>query len=190
MKKLIVALAAVCTSSCAGGVTPELYAVIVDFFRPGTSCYANNMYPANDVSASSGGSFRVEVYDWSDQGNQKVFLEIVSGGVTVDMGDARPVVLGGLFEGTRATGGDQPTTFVSSRTTERNVNVLGQTAAFVDNASATIAINRGRNVKGTLELKSTTTCTGTACPGTIPQCTIGGVQLRGTQLEVDYEQAP
>lgn len=189
MKKLIIALVAVTSSSCAGGVSPELYAVIVDFFRPAPSCYVSGMYPSNDVTAASPMSLRVEVYDWQNQSDNKVFLEIVSGGVTVDMGDARPVILGGLFEGTKAQSADQPVTFAASRTVERQSGGITGTATYTDNTKATISITRGRTIKGTLQLESATSCTGN-CPGTIPSCTISNINVRGTQLEVDYQQAP
>lgn len=190
MKKLLVALALSSLSSCTAGVSPELYAVIVDFFRPAPSCYTNGMYPSNDVTAASPMSLRVEVYDWQNQSDNKVFLEIVSGGVTVDMGDARPVVLGGFFEGTKPQAGDQPITFTASRTVERQTGGLTGTATLTDNTSASLSITRGRTIKGTLELKSATTCAGN-CPTTAPpSCTISNINVRGTQLEVDYEQAP
>jgi hypothetical protein len=191
MKKLIVVLAAISSSSCAAGVSPELYAVILDFFRPGTSCYSSGTFPSNDVTASSPQSLRVEIYDWSQQSDNKAFLEIVSGGVTVDMGDARPVILGGLFEGTRPASADQPTAFLATRTVERTVSVLGMVAAtLTDVTSATLNLTRGRTFQGTLELKSSTTCVGSGCPANIPQCTISGINVRGTQLEVEYQQEP
>ena len=185
MKKLIVAMA-IAASSCAGGQSPELYSVVVDFFRPAATCYANGQYPNSNVTASSPASLRIEVYDWQDQ---KVFLEITDGAVNIDMGDAPSVALGGLFEGSKPQSGDQPISFAVNRTVERTTGGLGGQVTVTDVTSATVAFTRGATWKGTMELKAAETCTGTGCP-TTPSCTISGIPLRGTRLQVDYQQAP
>ena len=191
MKKLLLALAVASASSCAGGQAPELYAVIIDFFRPSTSCYNSGMFPATSTTAASPAAIRVEVYDWADQGGstQKVFLEIVDGSVSVDMGDAPNVTLGGFFEGSRGSSADQPITFAANRTLETTTTVLGSTTTITDTTSATIAFPRGQNFKGTMELKSSRACAG-SCGNPTPSCTISNINIRGSRLKVEYEQAP
>jgi hypothetical protein len=185
MKKLIVA-AVFAASSCAGGQAPELYSVVVDFFRPAATCYAGGQYPTTNVTASSPVSLRVEVYDWQDQ---KVFMEITDGAVNIDMGDAPSVALGGLFEGSKPTSADQPINFAANRTVERTTGGLGGSVTVTDVTSATVAFNRGQTFKGTLALNSSETCTGSGCP-TTQSCAISAIQIRGTRLQVDYQQQP
>jgi hypothetical protein len=184
MKKVLVALAVATASSCGGGQAPELYSVVVDFFRPNTGCYLNGP-PATSVTQSSPMSLRVEVYDWQAQ---TVFLEITDGAVSVDMGDAPNVTLGGLMEGARPQSGDQ-IAFAANRTLETAQPGLGGTTTITDTTSAAVTFGRQPTWKGTLELKSQRTCTGANCPST-PSCTISNIPVRGTRLQVDYEQAP
>lgn len=184
MKKLGAVLAVAWLSGCGGGVSPELYAVIVDFFRPATSCYTSGQYPNTSVTAASPGTLRVEVYDGADQ---KPFLEIVEGAQSVDMGDAPDVRLAGLLEGTTSQG---TTTFVASRTLESNTTVLGQPMTVTETGKATVTFVRGPTWKGTLSLNSSRTCSGTPCPNAPPACNVDNVPLRGTRLQVEYQQAP
>jgi hypothetical protein len=186
MKKVLVALAMAMASSCGGGQSPELYSVVVDFFRPSTSCYLSGQYPATSVTQSSPMSIRIEVYDWQEQ---KVFLEITDGAVSIDMGDAPNVTLGGLLEGTRPQSGDQ-IAFAANRTLETTQPGLGGTTTITDTTSTMVTFGRQPTWKGTMELKSSRTCVGANCGGSTPSCTISNIPVRGTRLQVDYEQAP
>lgn len=173
-------LTAVLLTGCGGGVTPELYALVVDYFTLPDSCYSNGMQPSSAVVSAPPGLLQVQVWDGPDN---TAVLSVEEGGRSVDMGAAPNVAVGGLFKGTRGNNG---WTFVSE--TVDRASVAGNTVT--DTTRAEFVFDRGQTFKGTASLSSSRTCTGSACSGTNPACSVTGIKVDGTRLAVDYERAP
>jgi hypothetical protein len=180
MRRLLPVALSVALAGCGGPITPELYALVVDYFRPPASCYTNGMAPTDGVTTAPPHIIQVEVWDGPDN---TAFLEVQSGGGRVDMGDAPDVNLTGVFKGTR---GSEGWTFSTQRVT---VNTAANTT-ITDTTGATFTFNRGTTFKGTASLSSSRACMGSLCTGTQPSCTISGITVSGTRLAVDYQKAP
>jgi hypothetical protein len=180
MRKSLLLTAALLTG-CGGGVTPELYALAVDYFTLPDSCYSNGMQPSSVVVSAPPGLLQVQVWDGPDN---TAVLEVEQGGRSIDMGAAPNVAVGGLFKGTK---GDKGWTFVSE--TVDRATVAGNTVT--DTTKAEFTFDRGaQTFKGTAALTASRTCTGSACSGTNPACAVSGITLTGTRIAVDYQRAP
>lgn len=179
MRHLILPALVVALSGCGAGATPELYALVVEYFRPNAACYSSGTAPTEGVASTAPGLIHAQVWDGPDA---TAVLQVESGGGSVDMGSAPNVDISGLFTGTK---GDKGWTF-ASETVESN-EVLG--ALITDTTRAEFTFDRANTFKGTATLSSKRTCTGTGCP-TMPSCTISGVKVTGTRIAVDYERAP
>jgi hypothetical protein len=181
MRHALLAALAVALSGC--GTHPlnaELYALVVDFFRPAASCYTNGMQPADGLTAAPPHVFRAEVWDGPDG---TALLEIVDGSLSVDMGNAPNVNVTGVFTGTF---GSEGWVFSSQQV---DVNEAGGTT-ITDTTSAQLTFRRETAFRGTATLSSSRTCTGTVCPGTLPTCSATGIKVTGTRLAVDWQASP
>jgi hypothetical protein len=101
------------------------------------------------------------------------------------MGSAPDVALGGTLEGTAGSAG---WTFAVERSAISTTPVTGMTTT--DTHRIGLVMQRAGTFKGTLSVSSSRTCVGTGCAGTNPSCTVDGVVVRGTRLQVDYQRAP
>jgi hypothetical protein len=179
MKKLLL-LSVMALTGC-NGVTPELYSLVVDYFRLPDSCYANGMQPSTGVTTAPPALIEVQVWDGPDN---TATLEIERGNRTIDMGAAPNVTVGGLFKGTRANGG---WSFVSE--TVGSATVAGNTVT--DTTRAEIVFERGQQTfNGLANLSSSRSCMGSACSGNNPTCSVTGIKIAGTRIAVDYQRAP
>lgn len=181
MRHALLATLAVALSGCGTRpVNAELYALVVDFFRPAATCYTSGMQPADGLAAAPPHAFRAEVWDGPDG---TALLEIVDGALSVDMGNAANVDVTGVFTGTF---GSEGWVFTSRQV---DVNEAGGTSV-TDTTSAQLTIRRESTFKGTAALSSSRTCTGPMCPGTLPTCNATGIPVTGTRLAVDWEASP
>lgn len=180
MRRLLLAAFSVALAGCGGPITPELYALVVDYFRPPASCYTDGMAPTDGVTTAPPQIIQVEVWDGPDD---TAILEVQSGGGSVDMGDAPNVNLTGVFKGTKSSDG---WAFATQRVTVNNA----ANTTITDTSGGTFTFNRGNTFKGTASLSSSRACMGTLCTGTQPSCTISGINVTGTRLAVDYQKAP
>ncbi|MBE2254003.1 MAG: hypothetical protein IAE78_31030 [Myxococcus sp.] len=180
MRKLLLGSLLSVFSGCGAGVSPELYAVVVDFFTLPDSCYLNNAQPSNVRVTDAPSLLNIQVWDGPDN---TALLELESGLRTIDMGDAPTVTLTGLMKGTRGTG----TWNFSSETVLKSTQV-GRT--LTDTTRFELNFERGQTFKGTGALSSSRACSGSTCTGTQPSCSVGGVNISGTRLQVTYERAP
>lgn len=167
-------------SACGGPVTPELYALVVDYFRPPASCYTDGMAPTDGVTTAGPALFQVQVWDGPDG---KAFLEVEQGGSTVDMGDAPSVSVRGVLTGTSGSDGWAFTTQTVDVNNAANTTIT-------DTTGVTFTFRRSSTFKGTASLSSSRACMGTLCQGTQPSCTISGISVSGARLAVDYERSP
>lgn len=179
MRRLLLGSLVVAFSGC-GGVSPELYAVAVDFFTLPDSCYSNNAQPSNTRVTDAPSLLQVQVWDGPDQ---TALLELETGVRSIDMGDAPTVTLTGLMKGKRGTGG----WIFSSETVNKSTQV-GRT--ITDTTKFEMTFERGVTFKGTGAVSSNRTCAGSTCMGTQPSCAVSGIVLSGTRLEVKYERGP
>lgn len=168
-------------SACGGGTAPELYNLVIDFFKLPDSCYANGMPPSQTTTASPPSLMQVSV--WEGAANE-AFLEIDTGSRTVDMGSAPDVQIAGVFRGTKGSGG---WTFTGERNSQQVVPGVGTTT--VDASRASITFERGGAFKGTVSLSSSRTCTGAGC-GTNTSCTVDNISVNGTRIQVQYQKSP
>lgn len=179
MKKTLL-LSLLALTGC-NGLTPELYSLVVEFFRLPDSCYSNGMQPTTGVTTAPPALIEVQVWDGPDN---TAVLEVERGSRTVDMGAAPNVPVNGLFKGTRGNGG---WSFVSE--TVASGTAGGNTVT--DTARAEIVFERGQQTfNGLANLSSSRNCTGSACSGTNPACSVTGIKLTGTRIAVDYQRAP
>lgn len=173
-------LAAVLLSGC-GGLTPEIYELVVDYFTLPDSCYSNGMQPSSLTTAAPPGLMQVRVWDGPEN---SAFLEIEQGGASIDMGAAPNVAVSGVFIGKKVEKG---WTFSSDASDKQSL--AGNT--ITDTTHAEITFERsGGTFKGTGALSSSRTCTGSACNGTNPTCAVNGLNFRGTRIAVTFERAP
>jgi hypothetical protein len=175
-------LLAVLLAGCGGGgSSPELYALVVGFAAPPSSCSA--MAPTTKVNQGPLATTQVEVWDGPEA---KAYLTLVGAALNVDMGDAPRVTVaaGTALEGTNGATG---WTFV----TDRDTTTTGLTGAMTEvKTHVALSFPRTSTAKGTLSLSSSQTCTGTACPTVMPTCSIDNIDVRLTRLAVDYLKTP
>lgn len=173
-------LAAVLFSGC-GGVTPEIYELVVDYFTLPDSCYSNGMQPTNQTTTAPPGLMQVRVWDGPEN---TAFLEVEQGGASIDMGAAPNVPVSGVFVGKKVEKGWTFSSDASDKATIASTTV-------VDTTHAEITFERsGGTFKGTGALSSSRTCTGTGCSGANPTCSVSGLNFRGTRIAVTFERAP
>lgn len=168
----------------SGAATPELYGVLVDFFKPATTCYVNMMAPNSVVTTGAPTETQFEVWDGPDA---RAVLLLDQGGRQIDMGDAPDVQFNGALEGAHGSGG---WAFTLDRVTETTAMVGGSMTKVTDTTKATVTFERGSTFKGTLALNSIRACEGTGCPATSPSCSLAGIAIRGTRLAVTYQRPP
>lgn len=178
MRSLLMSSMLVVCSSCGGGVSPELYAVIADFFTLPDSCFLNNAQPSQVTVSGAPLQTTFQVWDGPDG----ALLDIETPRV-IDMGDAPSVTIGGIVKGKRATSG---WTF-STETVSRNTTG-GRT--LTNTAKVELNFDRANSFKGTATLQSSTACSGTSCAAMLPSCNVTGITLTGTRLQVAYERSP
>ncbi|MFO0601407.1 MAG: hypothetical protein U0228_39265 [Myxococcaceae bacterium] len=168
-------------SGC-GGLTPELYELVVDAFTLPDSCYSNGMQPSTQQITEPPGLVSVKVWDGPEA---TAFLEIESGGGSIDMGAAPNVSLNGVFTGKKV---DKGWTFSSDASTKTTAG--GNTLTDTTHAEFTFE-RSGGTFKGTGALSSSRACTGAVC-GTngSPSCSVAGINFRGTRIAVQFERAP
>lgn len=166
-------------SGC-GGTSPELYALVMDYFTLPDSCYTSGMQPSTVVTAHPPAFMQVQVWEGPDN---TAFLQIEEGATTVDMAAAPNVDLRGVFTGKKS---DKGWTFTSDNVAKQSLlnNVITETT------HAEVTFERGVTFKGTTSVSSSRNCVGTGCPGVNPSCSVNGVVVSGTKLAVQYERAP
>lgn len=180
MRKLVLGSLLLAFTGC-GGVSPEVYAIVVDFFTLPDSCYMNNAQPSNVTVSAAPVLLQVQVWDGPDQ---TAVLELESGIRSIDMGDAPTVTLTGLMKGKKGTGA---TWNFAAETVAKSTQV-GRT--LTDTTKLELNIERNVTFKGTGNITSSRACSGSTCVGTQPSCAVTNVALSGTKLEVKYERAP
>lgn len=167
-------------SGC-GGTSPEVYQLLVDYFTLPDSCYTSMMQPSTVTTTSPPAPLAVQVWDGPDN---TAFLQIESAAISVDMGAAPNVTVGGIFTGKKV---DKGWTFSSDGVQKQTLpgnNVVTTTT------HAEITFERNNTFKGTGLLSSSSNCVGAQCPGTNPSCTVSGLVLTGTRVAVEYQRAP
>lgn len=180
MRKSSLMLALV-LSGC-GGTTPEVYQLLVDYFTLPDSCYTSMMQPSEVVTTAPPTAMTVQVWDGPEN---SAFMQVESGSISVDMGAAPNVNIGGIFTGKKADkGGWTFSSDVVSKDTLPGNNVVTTTT------HAELTFERGVTFKGTGVLSSSRNCVGAQCPGTNPSCTVSGLVVTGTKVAVQYERAP
>lgn len=172
-------LAALALTGC-GGVTPEVYELVVDYFTLPDSCYQNGMQPTSVTTTAPPGLMQAKVWDGPEG---VAFLEIESGGGSIDMGAAPNVTVNGLFTGKKVDKGWTFSSDASDKATVANNTVT-------DTTHAEFTIERAVTFKGTGALTSSRTCTGAACNGTNPSCSVSGINVRGSRVATDFERQP
>lgn len=183
-----VAVSMLSLAGCAGGASPEIYAVAVDYFRPADSCYADARPPAQVTTASTQASAQLQVWDGPQN---TAFLEIAQGAREIDMGTAPNVSFEGVLEGARE--GSQ---HVFSATRSSVTTVPPPLASKVtETTKLTLTFPRGGGpISGTMSLESSRTCEGSACLPNFaalnPPCNLSDIAFRGTRLAVEFERAP
>jgi hypothetical protein len=180
MRRLVLASLLLTVTGCGAGISPELYAIVIDFFTLPDSCYLNNAQPSNVTVAAAPVLLRVQV--WDGPSNTAV-LELEEGIRSLEMGDAPTVALTGLMKGTRGTAG---WTFAAE--TIQKSTQIGRT--LTDTTKFELNFERSQTFKGTGGATSSRACSGTTCVGTQPSCSVSGVNLSGARLEVKYERPP
>ncbi|MCU0697225.1 MAG: hypothetical protein MUC96_11915 [Myxococcaceae bacterium] len=179
MRKLLLS-SLVVFSGCGGAVTPELYAIVVDFFTIPDACYSNMAQPSNVVVTAQPALLQGQVWDAPEQ---SAIFEIEQGPASIDMGDAPSVAVRGLLRGKVM---NNEWTF--SGTNSAKSTQIGRTVT--DTSSFELKFVRGTTFKGTATLTSRRECSGSTCQGTQPSCTISNIPVSGTRLQVAYERAP
>ena len=167
-------------SGCGAGVTPELYAIVVDYFTLPDTCYTSGMQPSTVATARPPELMQVQVWEGPEG---VAYLEVEEGGAAVDMGAAPDVPVRGVFTGQK---GEKGWTFNSDSATKQTLpgnNVVTATT------HASLTFERASTFKGTGALNSASSCVGAQCPGTNPTCAVS-LSVTGTKLQVDYERAP
>jgi hypothetical protein len=181
MRTLVLGSLLLALTGCGGGVSPELYSIVVDFFTLPDGCYTNNAQPSNVTVTAAPVLLNVQVWDGPEQ---TAVLELEGGVRTIDMGDAPSVMLTGLMKGKRGTGA---TWNFLAETVQKSTQV-GRT--LTDSTKFELNLERNITFKGTGNLTSSRACSGSTCAGTQPSCTVSNVGLSGTRIDVKYERAP
>jgi hypothetical protein len=158
-------------AGCGAAPRPDYFSLVVDYFRPLASCYADGTAPVEGVRQTAPTLIEVQVWDGPDG---SAYLDVLKGDTTMDMGDAPGVVVGGIFSGTK---GATSWSFKSE-----TVEVTEPANATVTvTRSATFVFERKTTFHGTLSLSSVRSCLGTACAGLDLGCTIADIAFAGTQ---------
>ncbi len=181
MRKLVLGSLVLAFSGCGAGVSPEVYAIVVDFFTLPDSCYTNNAQPSNVTVSAAPVLLNVQVWDGPDN---TAVLELEGGIRSIDLGDAPTVTLTGLMKGKKGTGA---TWNFAAETVQKSTQV-GRT--LTDTSKLELNMDRANTFKGTANISSSRSCAGSTCVGTQPTCAVSGVALSGTRLQVAYERAP
>ncbi len=171
---------AVLLSGC-GGTSPEVYQLLVNYFTLPDSCYMSMMQPNTVTTAAQPTALSVQVWDGPDG---TAFMQIESAPLSIDMGAAPNVNVGGIFTGKKAEKGWQ---FTSDNTTKQTANA---NLVVTTTSHAEMTFDRGVTFKGTGLLSSSANCVGTSCPGVNPSCSVSGIVITGTRVAVEYERAP
>jgi len=179
MRKSSLVLAMV-LSGC-GGTTPEVYQLLVDYFTLPDSCYTSMMQPSQVVTTAPPNAMSVQIWDGPDN---TAFLQVESAGISIDMGAAPNVNIGGIFTGKKV---DKGWTFSSDSVAK---NTLPGNNVVTTTTHAEMTFERAVTFKGTGVLSSSSNCVGAQCPGTNPSCTVSGLVVTGTKVAVQYERAP
>ena len=172
---------ALALSGC-GGTTPEVYQLIVDYFTLPDSCYTSMMQPTTISTVQPPTPLSVQVWDGPEN---TAYLQIESAAISVDMGAAPNVNIGGIFTGKKV---DKGWSFTSDTSTKQTAPANSATVTTTTHAE--FIFERAVTFKGTGSMSSSQNCVGTACPGANPSCTVSGVVLSGTKVAVQYERAP
>lgn len=183
MRQLIAALALVGFSGCGAGVAPELYNVVIDYFTLPNTCYQNGAPPNIVESAAPPRLMQISVWDGAAN---EAFLEINSGGGSIDMGWAPNVDVGGTMRGARNQNA-ATWTFIADTviaTTLPNINTTTSKSRF------TLTFERTQAFKGTASLTSSRECAGGGCSGAQPACDVSGIAVNGARLQVNYQTKP
>lgn len=173
-------LLALALTGC-GGVSPEVYELVIDAFSLPDSCYSQGMQPATVTTTAPPGLIQVQVWDGPEN---SAFLQVETGGLSIDMGAAPNVDIGGIFTGKKV---DKGWTFSSDLVRKQTLpgnNVVTTTT------HAELTFDRGQLFKGTGLLSSSSNCVGAQCSGTNPSCSVPALVLNGTRVAVQYERAP
>ncbi len=180
MRTLLIAVATM-LSGCGTGVSPELYDVVLDHFAQPDTCFTSGMQPNSLVISEPPSLMQVQVWEGPED---TAYLEIETGGGTVDLGDAPSAKLSGIFNGKKA---DKGWTFTSDSVEKQTV---GGDNVVVDTTHVELTFERSRTFKGTGSIASSRTCTGNLCTGMNRSCAVSSLVLSGTRLEVEYQRAP
>lgn len=167
-------------SGC-GGTSPEVYQLLVDYFTLPDSCYTSMMQPSSVTTTAPPAALAVQVWDGPEN---SAFLQVESAAISVDMGAAPNVSVGGIFTGKKV---DKGWTFSSDNVQKQTLpggNVVTSTT------HAELTFERATTFKGNAVLSSSTNCVGSSCPGTNPSCSVSGIVVTGTRVAVNYERAP
>jgi hypothetical protein len=178
---LLIPLFALSLSAC-GGTSPELYNIVIDYFALPNSCYQNNAQPSTNTTAAPPTLLQVSVWDGAAN---EAFLDIVSGGASVDMGDAPNVTIGGVLRGSKSTSSTD-WVFVSDSVTARTL--LNSTNTVKQRFS--VSFTRGGTFKGTAGVSSSVECAGSTCSNFQPKCEVANVPMNGARLAVNYQTNP
>jgi hypothetical protein len=157
-----------------------LFRSVVDFFTLPDNCYLNNAQPSNVTTQAAPALLSIQVWDGPDQ---TAVMELESGLRSIDMGDAPTITLTGLLKGVK----DANTWKFSAQNVAKSTQV-GRTVT--DDTKVDMTIERANTFKGTATLTSARSCSGSTCMGTQPTCTVSGIKLSGTRIDVKYERAP
>jgi hypothetical protein len=169
-------------SGC-GGTSPEVYQLLVDYFTLPDSCYTSMMQPNSVTTTAPPTALSVQVWDGPEN---TAFLQVESAALTVDMGAAPNVTVGGIFTGKKV---DKGWTFTSD-TVNKNTVGIGTNNVITSTTHAEITFERATTFKGNAVLSSSSTCAGTQCSGSNPSCSVSGIVVTGTRVAVNYERAP
>lgn len=167
-------------SGC-GGTTPEVYQLLIDYFTLPDSCYTSMMQPSSVTTTAPPAAMTVQVWDGPDN---TAFLQVETASISVDMGAAPNVNVGGIFTGKKV---DKGWTFSSDSVQKQTLpgsNVITSTT------HAELTFERATTFKGNALLSSSTNCVGSSCSGSNPSCSVSGIVLTGTRVAVNYERAP
>lgn len=179
MRKAILASLVMGLTGC-GGVSPELYRIVVDFFALPDNCYLNNAQPSATTTTTALTALQVQIWDGADQ---SAILSIEGGSRSIDMGDAPNITLGGVMKGKKGTGG-----WTYSAETISKATTVGQT--LTSTGKVEVTFDRTPNSKGTITLSSSRGCAGSTCSGTQPSCAVSNIAIASTRIATDYERAP
>ena len=184
MRHALAVAAAVAVTGCGGGgISPELYALVLNTVTIPASCFT--VAPTDMVTKGPLGTTTVTVWD-APEG--KAFLSPDTS-LSFDMGDAPTVSVSSAqaLEGVSSTNG---WSFVAETDFSDVQNVLGGTRTVNSKTKLELIFPRAATGTGTLALSSSSSCTGAGCGTTMPTCAISGIPMRTSKLAVDFERTP